>query len=55
MPSLKSSACPASPPQVLELMALYPQPVRQYPTVEYLAGRRVVERKIELGGASAKE
>jgi hypothetical protein len=22
------------PPQVLELMALYPQPVRDYPTVE---------------------
>jgi ClpP class serine protease len=37
------------PPQVLELMALYPQPVRHYPTVEYLPGRRVAERKVELG------
>jgi len=37
------------PPQVLELMALYPQPVRHYPTVEYLPGRRVAERKIVLG------
>lgn len=37
------------PPQVLELMTLYPQPVRHYPTVEYLPGRRVAERKMELG------
>jgi hypothetical protein len=35
--------------QVLKLMALYPQPVRHFPTVEYLPGRRVAERKIELG------
>ena len=38
-------------PQVLELMALYPQPVRHYPIVEYLPGRRVAERKIKLGGS----
>jgi ClpP class serine protease len=37
------------PPEILDLMALYPQPVRRYPTVEYLPGRRVAERKIELG------
>lgn len=37
------------PSQVLELMTLYPQPVRHYPTVEYLPGRRVAERRIELG------
>jgi ClpP class serine protease len=42
------------PPQVLELMALYPQPVRHYPTVEYLPGRRVAERKIELGESGAE-
>jgi len=36
------------PPQVLELMALYPQPVRHSPTVEYLPGRRVAERKMAL-------
>jgi hypothetical protein len=29
------------PPEVLELMTLYPQPVRRFPTVEYLPGRRV--------------
>lgn len=29
------------PPEILDLMALYPQPVRQYPTVEYLPERRV--------------
>lgn len=28
------------PQEVLELMALYPQPVRHQPTVEYLPGRR---------------
>jgi len=33
------------PPDVLELMALYPQPVRRYPTVEYLPGRHVAERR----------
>jgi len=33
------------PPDVLELMALYPQPVRHYPTVEYLPGKRVAEQK----------
>jgi len=42
------------PPQVLELMALYPQPVRHYPTAEYLPGRRVTERKIELGESGAE-
>jgi len=42
------------PPQVLELMTLYPQPVRHYPTVEYLPGRRVAERKIALGESGAK-
>lgn len=36
------------PPQVWELMTLYPQPVRRVPTVEYLPGRRVAERKIEF-------
>jgi ClpP class serine protease len=41
------------PPEVLDLMALYPQPVRRYPTVEYLPGRRA-ERRIELGGSSAE-
>jgi ClpP class serine protease len=34
------------PPQILDLMALYPQPVRRYPTVEYLPGRRFAERKV---------
>lgn len=34
------------PAEVLELMTLYPQPVRRYPTVEYLPGRRVAERRI---------
>ena len=37
------------PPEVMELMTLYPQPVRHFPTVEYLPGRRVAERRIELG------
>lgn len=37
------------PPEVLKLMTLYPQPVRHNPTVEYLPGRRVAERRIELG------
>jgi hypothetical protein len=41
------------PPQLWELMALYPQPVRHFPTVEYLPGRRVAERKIELGDSGA--
>jgi len=31
------------PSEILELMALYPQPVRSLPTVEYLPGRRVAE------------
>ena len=31
------------PPEILDLMALYPQPVRSLPTVEYLPGRRVAE------------
>jgi ClpP class serine protease len=42
------------PPEVLDLMALYPQPVRRFPTVEYLPGRRVAERRIELGESSAE-
>jgi hypothetical protein len=42
------------PPQGLELMARYPQPVRHYPTVEYLLGRRVADRKIELGESDAE-
>ena len=41
------------PPEVLEVMTLYPQPVRHYPTVEYLPGRRMAERRIELGEFSA--
>lgn len=36
------------PPQVWELMTLYPQPVRRVPTVEYLPGRRVAEPRIEF-------
>ena len=36
------------PPQVWELMTLYPQLVRRVPTVEYLPGRRVAERRIEF-------
>ena len=40
---------PAMPPEILELMTLYPQPVRHYPTVEYLPGRRVAERRIGVG------
>jgi ClpP class serine protease len=42
------------PPQVLDLMALYPQPVRQFPTVEYLPGRRLAGRKTELAGPGAE-
>ena len=42
------------PPEVLDLMALYPQPVRQFPTVEYLPGRRVAGRRIELGESSTE-
>ena len=30
----------AMPPEVLELMALYPQPIRRQPSVEYSPGRR---------------
>jgi ClpP class serine protease len=41
------------PPQLWELMALYPQPVRHFPTVEYLPGRRIAERRIELGDSGA--
>jgi ClpP class serine protease len=41
------------PDEVLELMTLYPQPVRHNPTVEYLPGRRVAERRIELGESGA--
>jgi ClpP class serine protease len=36
------------PPQIWDLMALYPQPVRRYPTVEYLPGKRVADPKMEL-------
>ena len=39
------------PPKILELMSLYPQPVRQFPTVEYLPGRHVSERKAGPGGS----
>jgi ClpP class serine protease len=42
------------PPEVLDLMMLYPQPVRRFPTVEYLPGRRAAERRIELGESSAE-
>jgi len=42
------------PPEVLELMTLYPQPVRHFPTVEYLPGKRVPERRSELGGSGAE-
>jgi ClpP class serine protease len=41
------------PPEVLDLMTLYPQPVRRFPTVEYLPGRRVAGR-MELGESSAE-
>ena len=41
------------PPQVLELMTLYPQPVRSNPTVEYLPGRRVAEPRNGHGGSSS--
>jgi ClpP class serine protease len=34
------------PPQIWDLMTLYPQPVRHTPTVEYLPGRHVAERKM---------
>ena len=34
------------PTEVMELMTLYPQPVRRNPTVEYLPGRRIAERRI---------
>jgi ClpP class serine protease len=37
------------PAEVLELMALYPQPVRHFPTVEYLPGKRLSEREIMMG------
>jgi ClpP class serine protease len=33
------------PPAILDLMTLYPQPVRQQPTVEYLPGRRLAEQE----------
>lgn len=42
------------PPEVLQLMTLYPQPVRRNPTVEYLPGRRVAERRIEIGESTAE-
>lgn len=37
------------PPEVVELMTLYPQPVRRFPTDEYPPGRRVAERRSESG------
>jgi len=42
------------PPEVLDLMMLYPQPVRRFPTVEYLPGRREAGRRIALGDSSAE-
>ncbi len=42
------------PEQVLQLMALYRQPVQQFPTVEYLPGKRLAGRKSRLGGSDAK-
>ena len=36
------------PPEGLELIALYPPPVRDYPAVEYLPGKRVAERQVSL-------
>jgi ClpP class serine protease len=42
------------PPEVLDLMMLYPQPVRRFPTVEYLPGRRGAGRRIELGESSGE-
>jgi len=39
------------PPEVLELMTLYPQPVRRNPTVEYLPGRRAAGPRVELGNS----
>jgi ClpP class serine protease len=41
------------PVEVLRLMTLYPQPVRRNPTVEYLPGRRVAERRIEFDESTA--
>jgi ClpP class serine protease len=41
------------PAEVVDLMALYPQPVRHNPTVEYLPGRRVAARKSDLGASGA--
>jgi ClpP class serine protease len=38
------------PPEVLQLMTLYPQPVRRHPSVEYLPSRRRVERFTTPGG-----
>ncbi|HYS09780.1 MAG TPA: hypothetical protein VEP66_13595, partial [Myxococcales bacterium] len=32
------------PGEILQLMSLYPQPVRRQPSVEYLPGRRYVDR-----------
>jgi len=42
------------PPEVLELMTLYPQPVRHFLPVEYLPGRCDAERRSELGGSGAE-
>jgi ClpP class serine protease len=42
------------PPEILDLMMLYPQPVRRFPTVEYLPGRREAGRRIELGESSGE-
>jgi ClpP class serine protease len=35
------------PREILQLMSLYPQPVRRQPSVEYLPGRRRTERAVE--------
>lgn len=35
------------PRDILQLMSLYPQPVRRQPSVEYLPGRRRAERAVE--------
>jgi hypothetical protein len=37
------------PPEFLDLMALFPQPVRRQPSVEYLPGERRAERSLPPG------
>jgi len=41
------------PMEILKLMTLYPQPVRRTPTVEYLPGRRVAERRMQFDESGA--